>query len=143
MQDAFATAVERWPNDGTPANPGAYQLQAAIAALHAEAPDADHTDWAQIAALYLQLEQLTGSPVVTLNRAVAVAMAEGYEHGLELMEGLPLEGYHLYHAARADLLRRLERHGEAAAAYRRALELTRNEPERRFLSDRLEQIATP
>jgi RNA polymerase sigma-70 factor, ECF subfamily len=122
---------------------GPYQLQAAIAALHAEAPDADHTDWAQIAALYLQLEQLTGSPVVTLNRAVAVAMAEGYEHGLELMEGLPLEGYHLYHAARADLLRRLERHEEAAAAYRRALELTRNEPERRFLSDRLEQIATP
>jgi RNA polymerase sigma-70 factor, ECF subfamily len=122
---------------------GPYQLQAAIAALHSQAPDPDSTDWAQIAALYLQLEHLTGSPIVTLNRAVAVAMADGYEHGLALMEGLPLEDYHLYHAARADLLRRLERHEEAAAAYRRALELTRNEPERRFLSDRLEQIATP
>jgi RNA polymerase sigma-70 factor (ECF subfamily) len=69
-------------------------------------------------------------------------MAEGCEQGLALMEGLPLDGYHLYHAARADLLRRLERHEEAAAAYRRALELTRNEPERRFLSGRLEEIAT-
>jgi RNA polymerase sigma-70 factor, ECF subfamily len=120
--------------------PGPYQLQAAIAALHAEAPDSDRTDWAQIAALYLQLEHATGSPVVTLNRAVAVAMAEGYEQGLALMEGLPLDGYHLYHAARADLMRRLERHEEAAVAYRRALELTRNEPERRFLSGRLEEI---
>jgi RNA polymerase sigma-70 factor (ECF subfamily) len=120
--------------------PGPYQLQAAIAALHAEAPDSDRTDWAQIAALYLQLEHMTGSPVVTLNRAVAVAMAEGYEQGLALMEGLPLDGYHLYHAARADLLRRLERHEEAAAAYRRALDLTKNEPERRFLSGRLEEI---
>jgi RNA polymerase sigma-70 factor (ECF subfamily) len=120
--------------------PGPYQLQAAIAALHAEARDSDRTDWAQIAALYLQLEHATDSPVVTLNRAVAVAMAEGYEQGLALMEGLPLDGYHLYHAARADLLRRLERHEEAAVAYRRALELTRNEPERRFLSGRLEEI---
>jgi RNA polymerase sigma-70 factor (ECF subfamily) len=120
--------------------PGPYQLQAAIAALHAEAPASDRTDWAQIAALYLQLEQATGSPVVTLNRAVAVAMSDGYERGLALMEDLPLGGYHLYHAARADLLRRLERHEEAAAAYRRALELTRNEPERRFLSGRLEEI---
>ena len=116
--------------------PGPYQLQAAIAALHTE----PETDWAQIAALYLQLEHATGSPVVTLNRAVAVAMSDGYEQGLALMEDLPLGGYHLYHAARADLLRRLERHEEAAAAYRRALELTRNEPERRFLSGRLEEM---
>jgi RNA polymerase sigma-70 factor (ECF subfamily) len=123
--------------------PGPYQLQAAIAALHSEAPDSDRTDWAQIAALYLRLEHVTGSPVVTLNRGVAVAMAEGYEQGLALMDGLPLDGYHLYHAARADLLRRLERHDEAAAAYRRALELTRNEPERRFLSGRLEEIELP
>jgi RNA polymerase sigma-70 factor, ECF subfamily len=120
--------------------PGPYQLQAAIAVLHVEAADAGNTDWAQISALYSELDRMTGSPVVALNRAVAVAMAEGYEQGLELMEGLPLEGYHLYHAARADLLRRLERHEEAATAYRRALDLTRNEPERRYLSERLEEI---
>ncbi len=121
--------------------PGPYQLQAAIAALHAEAGAADDTDWVQISALYSQLDRMTGSPVITLNRAVAVAMAEGYERGLELMEGLPLDDYHLYHAARADLLRRLERHEEAAMAYRRALELTRNEPERRYLADRLEETS--
>jgi RNA polymerase sigma-70 factor, ECF subfamily len=122
------------------ASPGPYQLQAAVAALHAQSQTADDTDWVQIAALYAELERTTGSPVVTLNRAVAVAMAEGYERGLELMDGLPLDGYHLYHSARADLLRRLERHEEAAAAYRRALELTESEPERRFLAERLEQV---
>jgi RNA polymerase sigma-70 factor (ECF subfamily) len=121
--------------------PGPYQLQAAIAALHARAPTADETDWKQIALLYSELDRATGSPVVALNRAVAVAMADGYERGLELMEGLPLEDYHLFHAARADLLRRLERHEEAAAAYRRALELTRNELERRFLAERLDEIS--
>jgi RNA polymerase sigma-70 factor, ECF subfamily len=121
-------------------SPGAYQLQAAVAALHAQSDTADDTDWVQIAALYEELERRTGSPVVTLNRAVAVAMAEGYERGLELMDGLPLDGYHLYHSARADLLRRLERHEEAAVAYRRALELTESEPERRFLADRLAQV---
>jgi RNA polymerase sigma-70 factor, ECF subfamily len=121
-------------------SPGAYQLQASVAALHAQAETPEDTDWLQIAVLYEELERRTGSPVVTLNRAVAVAMAEGYERGLELMDGLPLDGYHLYHSARADLLRRLERHEEAAAAYRRALELTGSEPERRFLADRLEQI---
>jgi RNA polymerase sigma-70 factor, ECF subfamily len=121
-------------------NPGTYQLQAAIAALHAQSDTADETDWVQIAALYAELEDATGSPVVALNRAVAVAMAEGYEQGLELMEGLPLERYHLYHSARADLLRRLERHDEAAVAYRRALELTASDPERRFLVARLEQL---
>ena len=120
---------------------GTYQLQAMIAALHARSETAESTDWAAIAALYGELERGTGSPVVALNRAVAVAMAEGSERGLELMDGLPLEGYHLFHSSRADLLRRLERHEEAAAAYRRALELTDSEPERRFLSERLAEIA--
>jgi RNA polymerase sigma-70 factor (ECF subfamily) len=121
-------------------SPGPYQLQAAIAALHAQASTPEETDWPQIAALYAELEQSTGSPVVALNRAVAVAMTEGYERGLELMDGLPLDGYHLYHAARADLLRRLERREEAAAAYRRALELTESAAERAFLSGRLDSV---
>jgi RNA polymerase sigma-70 factor (ECF subfamily) len=118
-------------------SPGPYQLQAAIAALHTE----PQTDWQQIAALYGQLARQTQSPVVELNRAVAVAMAEGPEHGLALMRDLPLDEYHLYHAARADLLRRLERLDEAAAAYRRALELAQTEPERLFLSRRLAEIS--
>jgi RNA polymerase sigma-70 factor, ECF subfamily len=117
--------------------PGPYQLQAAIAALHTE----PQTDWAQIAALYAQLARQTQSPVVELNRAVAVAMTEGPQHGLELLRDLPLDEYHLYHAARADLLRRLERIDEAAAAYRRALELAQTEPERRFLARRLAEIS--
>ena len=121
--------------------PGPYQLQAAIAALHAQAETPDDTDWQQIAMLYAELERMTASPVVSLNRAVAVAMADGYEQGLELMDGLPLDGYHLYHSARADLLRRLERHAEAATAYRRALELTESEPERRFLARRLAEVS--
>ncbi len=121
-------------------SPGPYQLQAAIAALHARAETPDETDWENIAALYAELERATASPVVSLNRAVAVAMHEGYERGLELMEDLPLDEYHLYHAARADLLRRLERRAEAAVAYRRALELTESEPERRFLSGRLQEV---
>jgi RNA polymerase sigma-70 factor, ECF subfamily len=120
---------------------GPYQLQAAIAALHAQAKTADDTDWQQIALLYGELDRETGSPVVALNRAVAVAMTEGYERGLELMDGLPLDDYHLFHAARADLLRRLERHEEAARAYRRALELTRSEPERRYLCGRLAKVS--
>jgi RNA polymerase sigma-70 factor, ECF subfamily len=118
--------------------PGPYQLQAAIAALHTE----PQTDWAQIAALYAQLAQQIRSPVIELNRAVAVAMADGPEHGLELMRDLPLDEYHLYHAARADLLRRLERIDEAAEAYRRALALAQTEPERRFLSRRLSEISS-
>src|SRR3954469_24391919 len=117
--------------------PGPYQLQAAIAALHTDPV----TDWGQIAALYAELARRTPSPVVELNRAVAVAMAEGAEHGLALMHDLPLGEYHLYHAARADLLRRLERIDEAADAYRRALELAQTEPERRFLSRRLAEIS--
>jgi RNA polymerase sigma-70 factor (ECF subfamily) len=120
-----------------PRRPGPYQLQAAIAALHTE----PQTDWTQIAALYEELDRHTPSPVVELNHAVAVAMADGPEHGLELLRDLPLDEYHLYHAARADLLRRLKRLEEAAAAYRRALELAQTEPERRFLSQRLAEIS--
>jgi RNA polymerase sigma-70 factor (ECF subfamily) len=116
---------------------GPYQLQAAIAALHTESA----TDWPQIAALYSELLRYTRSPIVELNRAVAVAMARGPARGLELMQGLPLDSYHLYHAARADLLRRLDRRTEASAAYRRALELTDSEPERRYLSRRLDEVS--
>ena len=118
--------------------PGPYQLQAAIAALHTE----DETDWAHVAVLYERLAQLAPSPVVELNRAVAVAMAEGPDAGLELIEEISaLEGYHLLHAARADLLRRLDRLDEAAAAYRRALELASRPADRSFLERRLAELA--
>lgn len=124
--------------------PGPYQVQAAIAALHARTASPEQTDWAQIAALYGVLARMTPSPVVELNRAVAIAMAEGIEAGLGLIERLgssrELEGYHLYHAARADLLRRLGRWGEAAEAYRRALEGVATEPERRYLLRRLREV---
>jgi RNA polymerase sigma-70 factor (ECF subfamily) len=120
---------------------GPYQLQAAIAACHATAPDADATDWPQIAALYGELANLTSSPVVELNRAVAVAMADGPTAGLELVEAVAasdeLADYHLLPATRADLLRRLERNDEAAAAYRDAIELATTDAERRYLSRRL------
>ncbi len=123
---------------------GAYRLQAAIAALHANAPTPEATDWEQIAALYVGLERIRPTPVVALNRAVAVAMARGPSVGLELIDGLDrdgaLAGYHLLHAARADLLRRSGRLEDAAAAYRRALELVTNEPERRFLEGRLREV---
>jgi RNA polymerase sigma-70 factor, ECF subfamily len=116
--------------------PGPYQLQAAIAALHTE----PETDWREIATLYTELLRHSPSPVVELNRAVAVAMAEGPEHGLELMKELPLDRYHLYHAARAELLRRLDRRDEAATAYRKALELAEREPERQYLERRLAEV---
>jgi RNA polymerase sigma-70 factor (ECF subfamily) len=123
---------------------GPYQLQAAIAALHDEAPDAAATDWAQIAALYVALVRLDPSPVVRLNHAVAVAMADGPAVGLALMNGLADEGalasYPYLQAARADLLRRLGRRSEAVAAYRDALALTANRPERAFLERRLREI---
>jgi len=112
---------------------GAYVLQAAIASLHAE----DSSDWPEIAALYTQLLRVTGSPVVALNRAVALAEAEGPQRGLDAIDGLELDSYHYLHAARGDFLRRLERPAEARAAYRRALELVRSDPERRFLERRL------
>jgi RNA polymerase sigma-70 factor (ECF subfamily) len=119
--------------------PGPYQLQAAIAALHAKAPSPQETDWPQIAALYGSLERMAPSPVVTLNRAVAVAMADGPAAGLRLIDGLAgeLDGYHLFHAARADLLRQLDRPDEASTAYRQALSLATNPAEQAFLRDRL------
>jgi RNA polymerase sigma-70 factor, ECF subfamily len=118
-----------------------YGIQAAIAAEHARAERADATDWQRIAALYDRLEETAPSAVVTLNRAVAVAMADGPERGLEILDELAgrgeLEGYRLLHSARADLLRRLGRESEARAAYARALELATNPVERRFLERRL------
>jgi RNA polymerase sigma-70 factor (ECF subfamily) len=124
---------------------GAYQVQAAIAACHATAATAAGTDWAEIARLYGQLARLVPSPVVQLNRAVAVGMAEGPAAGLALVEQLAasggLAGYHLLPATRADLLRRLDRTGEAAAAYREALELVTTDAERRYLRRRLADTA--
>ena len=121
--------------------PGPYQVQAAIAALHAQAPRAEDTDWPQIATLYRALVERTPSPVVSLNHAVAVAMADGPDVGLALTDELSdeLDAYHLFHAARADLFRRLGRVDEAAASYRRALELTTNPEERAFLERRLQE----
>ena len=121
---------------------GPYQLQAAIAALHTEAPSAADTDWAQIRVLYSRLAEMTPSPVVVLNFAVAVAMEEGPEAGLAMMERLvhDLDGYYLYHSARADLLRRLGRSEESRRSYSRALALTTNQTERRFLEKRLRQL---
>jgi RNA polymerase sigma-70 factor (ECF subfamily) len=120
---------------------GPYTLQAAIAAVHAEAPDAAATDWAQIVGLYDVLARVEPSPVVELNRAVAVAMRDGPEAGLPLIDAILAHGdlsdYRLVHAARADLCRRLGRKPEARASYQRALALTRQEPERRFLERRL------
>jgi len=123
---------------------GAYTLQAAIAAVHAEAADAASTDWTEIAALYEALLALEPSPVIELNRAVAIAMRDGPEAGLALVDALldrgDLADYHLAHAARADLCRRLGRNAAARAAYARALELTKLEPERRFLERRLAEL---
>ena len=124
---------------------GPYTLQAAIAAVHAQARDSAATDWAQIVALYDVLARADPSPVVELNRAVAVAMRDGPAAGLALIDALlargDLEDYHLAHAARADLCRRLGRTAEARASYQRALELARQEPERRFLERRLNELA--
>jgi RNA polymerase sigma-70 factor, ECF subfamily len=117
--------------------PGPYQVQAAIAALHVEEGD---TDWPQIAALYAELARLEPSPIIELNRAVAVAMAEGPARGLELIDRVELPEYHLLHAARADLLRRLDRRAEAADAYRAALALEMNAADRAFLEGRLAEV---
>ena len=117
---------------------GAYVVQAAIASLHAD----DDPDWREIAALYRELARITGSPVVELNRAVAVAEAEGPAAGLELLEALPLQGYHYFHAARGSLLERLGRSAESAAAYGKALELAHAPHERRFLERKLAGAAT-
>ena len=122
--------------------PGPYQVQAAIAALHCEAKTPEETDWSQISVLYGALARAAPSPVIELNRAVAVAMADGPEQGLIVMEPLSeaLDGYHLFHSARADLLRRSGRVEEARAAYQRAVELARNLSEREFLQRRLEEV---
>ena len=123
---------------------GSYTLQAAIAAVHAEAGSAATTDWRQIVMLYNRLAGIQPSPVVELNRAVAIAMCEGPEAGLRLIEGLMARGematYHLAHSARADLCRRLGRTTEARSSYQKALTLTQQEPERRFLEERLRHL---
>jgi RNA polymerase sigma-70 factor (ECF subfamily) len=118
---------------------GVYAVQAAIADLHLEEPH----DWEQIAVLYGILIELTGSPVVGLNRAVAVAEVEGPEAALRLLDGLPLEDYRYFHSTRAELLRRMGRDEEAGRAYRRALELAPTEPEQRFLEARLAELSSP
>jgi RNA polymerase sigma-70 factor (ECF subfamily) len=115
---------------------GVYVLQAAIAALHADRP----RDWPQIAALYGELARLTGSPVVELNRAVAVAEAHGPAAGLALVEGLDLDGYRYLHSSRAEMLRRLGRTAEAREAYRRALTLVHDDTERRLFERRLAEL---
>jgi RNA polymerase sigma-70 factor (ECF subfamily) len=123
---------------------GRYTLQAAIASVHADAPDVAATDWRRIAALYDVLMRLEPSPVVELNRAVAVAMRDGPEAGLALIDAILARGdladYHLAHGARADLCRQLGRTAEARASYKMALTLVRQEPERRFLERRLAEL---
>jgi RNA polymerase sigma-70 factor, ECF subfamily len=123
---------------------GSYTLQAAIAAVHAESPSSEETDWVQITALYDLLLRWEPSPVVELNRAVAVAMKQGAEAGLDLVDAIlgrgQLSGYYLAHSARAEFCRRLGRTEEARTSYQRALELTQQEPERRFLEQRLREL---
>jgi RNA polymerase sigma-70 factor (ECF subfamily) len=123
---------------------GPYTLQAAIAAVHAQAASADATDWGEIVGLYDVLLRAEPSPVVELNRAVAVAMRDGAAAGLALIDAILARGdlrdYHLAHSARADLCRQLGKTADARAAYERALELTRQEPERRFLERRLREL---
>jgi RNA polymerase sigma-70 factor (ECF subfamily) len=127
-------------------NLGPFQLQAAIAAVHAEAATASQTDWRQIAALYDLLAAIQPSPVVSLNHAVAIAMSESLERGLAMIDALvsgnELEPYHLTHAARADLLRRMQRPREALESYHRALALSRNAVERRYLQRRIAEFAS-
>lgn len=139
--DEGAAMVDRVFRDG---RVGVYSLQAAIAAVHAQSPNAASTDWRQAAALYNLLLRIKPSPVIELNRAVAIAMAEGYEQGLALIDALRdrgvLRGYYLLHSARGDLLRRLGRRAEAAEAFETALRLAGTEPERRFLQRRLGEL---
>jgi RNA polymerase sigma-70 factor (ECF subfamily) len=115
---------------------GPYVLQAAIASLQTD----EEIDWPEVAALYAELVRLTGSAVVELNRAVAVAQAEGPEPALEIVERLDLPDYRYFHSTRAELLRRLGRHEEARAAYERAAELTHDEREQRFLQQRISEL---
>ena len=155
VQDAFAIAMRRWPRaeqDGAlwdrvliderqeivrrcrrRDQPGPYQLQAAINAVHADAATFEETDWSQIVALYDQLLELAPTPVVALNRAIAIRELEGAAAAFEFAEGLDLEGYQPFHATRADLLQRLERANEAASEYERAAAPAPTEAEREFL----------
>jgi RNA polymerase sigma-70 factor (ECF subfamily) len=133
---AGRAALERAESLGGAARGGVYRLQAAIASLHAQ----ERSDWPRIAVLYGELAQLTHSPVVELNRAVALGEAEGPEAGLRVLERLELDDYHYLHATRADFLRRLGRGADARVAYERALALARSEPERRFLRRRLAEL---
>ncbi|CUR54228.1 putative RNA polymerase ECF-subfamily sigma factor [metagenome] len=121
--------------------PGPYQLQAAVNAVHTDALDASMTDWGQVVALYDQLLQLSPTPIVSLNRAVAVAELDGPQVALAIVDGLPLDGYHAWHATRADLLRRLGRHDDARSAYDAAIALTENPAERSWLSRRRDQLS--
>ncbi len=123
--------------------PGPYQIQAAINAVHSDAADAAATDWWQILQLYNQLLSIAPSAVVALNRAVAVAEVEGPDAALTLVDGLELEGYHLFDAVRADLLRRLGRHAEAARAYEAAIARAENAAEREFLQRRRQAVPDP
>jgi RNA polymerase sigma-70 factor (ECF subfamily) len=120
--------------------PGPYQVQAAINAVHSDAPSAAATDWRQIVQLYDQLAALTPSPVVALNRAVAVAEVEGPAAALALVDQLGLDSYYQFHAIRADLLRRLGRNPDAAQAYQTAIDRTQNAAERAFLQRRLATV---
>ncbi|MGH3656049.1 MAG: RNA polymerase sigma factor, partial [Micromonosporaceae bacterium] len=142
---AITEGVEALQRALSRGRPGPYQVQAAIAACHATAAVPADTDWPQIAALYGQLVSLTPTPVVELNRAVAVGMAEGPETGLAVLDRLAgadeLAGYHLLHATRADLLRRSGRTAEAAEAYRQAVPLAPTDAERRHLARRLDEIS--
>ncbi|MFI8802470.1 RNA polymerase sigma factor [Micromonospora chalcea] len=122
--------------------PGRYQILAAINAVHTDARDARDTDWSQVAALYDHLVRVDPSPIVRLNRAVAVAELDGPQVALAEVDGLPLEGYHAYHATRAELLRRMGRGGEARAAYDRAIELAGNSAETAYLKRRRDQLGT-
>jgi RNA polymerase sigma-70 factor (ECF subfamily) len=139
---------EAWPlvDEALRGGPGPFALQAAIAALHCQAAGPEATDWRQIARLYEILERLQPSPIVALNKAVAIAMVDGLERGLTLIDELAssgdLEQYHLLHAARADLLRRMGSFEDAATSYRRALALVTNESERRFLERRLRETSS-
>jgi RNA polymerase sigma-70 factor, ECF subfamily len=144
-RDQIAAALPLVPRAlRAPRGAGPYALQAAIAALHAQAERAESTDWPQIAALFVELHRRSPTPVIALNHAVAVAMARGPEVGLPLIDALAdeLATYHLWHAARADLLRRIGRTADAADAYRAALSHARSEPERRFLQRRLAELTS-
>jgi RNA polymerase sigma-70 factor, ECF subfamily len=121
--------------------PGPYQIQAAMNAVHSDAPTAAHTDWAQIVALYDQLLAISPTPIVALNRAVALAEIDGPHAALELVDELPLEQYYLFHAIRANLLRRLGQADRAEAAYRAAIERTDNAAELAFMREQIAAIS--